>query len=71
MNNRIYITAPIRKYGDDVVNLNYVQRACVRVGVVIMADGDRLEFPPEVVAEWFSDTMDYGKCEKHLTGGEK
>lgn len=71
MNNTIKIIAPIRRYGDTVINLNYVVEANVKDGKVWMVSSKCYTFPPEVVAAWFSDTMDYKKIEGRLTGGAK
>ena len=75
MNNTIKVIAPMRRYGDTVINLNYVVEANVKEGKVWMVSAkDECEcytFPPEVVAAWFSDTMDYKKIEGRLTGGAK
>ena len=71
MNNTIRIIAPIRRYGDTVINLNYVVEANVKEGEVWMVSSKFYTLPPEVVAAWFSDTMDYKKIEGRLTGGEK
>lgn len=59
----IEIKAPIRRYGNIVVNLAYVNSADTRSGVVYMHGGLRWEFPPEVVQKWFADIADYSKLE--------
>ena len=75
MRDRIIISAPLHRYGDTIINLNYVVEANVKNGKVWMVSAkDECEcytFPPEVVAAWFSDTMDYNKIEDRLTGGAK
>ena len=61
MNTSIEIKAPLRRYGNIVVNLAYVNSADTRSGVVYMHGGLRWEFPPEVVKMWFGDIYDYSK----------
>ena len=63
MSTTIEIKAPLRRYGNIVVNLAYVNSADTRSGVVYMHGGLRLEFPPEVVQRWFADIVDYSKLE--------
>lgn len=63
MNAKIEIKAPIRRYGNIVVNLSYVNSANTRSGVVYMHGGLRWEFPPEVVQKWFADIADDSKME--------
>lgn len=58
MNTNIEIKAPIRRYGNIVVNLAYVNSADTRSGTVYMHGGLRWEFPPEVVQAWFADIAD-------------
>ena len=55
MSTTIEIKAPLRRYGNIVVNLAYVNSADTRSGVVYMHGGLRWEFPPEVVERWFAD----------------
>ena len=63
MSTTINIKAPLRRYGNIVVNLAYVNSADTRSGVVFMHDGLRWEFPPEVVQAWFADIADDSKLE--------
>ena len=63
MSATINIKAPLRRYGNIVINLAYVNSADTRSGVVYMNDGLRWEFPPEVVQAWFADIEDYSKLE--------
>ena len=63
MNATIENKAPIRRYGNIVVNLAYVNSADTRSGVVYMHGGLRYEFPPEVVQKWFADIIDDSKME--------
>ena len=63
MSTTIEIKAPLRRYGNIVVNLAYVNSADLRSGMVYMHGGLRWEFPPEVVQAWFSDIVDYSKLE--------
>ena len=61
MSTTIEIKAPLRRYGNIVVNLAYVNSADTGSGVGYMHGGLRWEFPPEVVRAWFSDIADYSK----------
>lgn len=63
MSTTIEVKAPLRRYGNIVVNLVYVNSADTRSGVVYMNGGLRWEFPPKVVQAWFSDIADYSKLE--------
>lgn len=67
--------APIRRYGDIVINLNFVVEANVETGKVWMTSSkDECEcytLPPEVLKAWFSNCMDYKKIEDQLKGGAK
>ena len=58
MSTTIEIKAPLRRYGNIVVNLAYVNSADTRSGMVYMHGGLRWEFPPEVVQSWFADIED-------------
>ena len=75
MNSTINIIAPIRRYGNSVINLNYVVEANLATGQVWMItskeDCECYTFPPEVVKAWFSDRMDYKEVEQQLKGGAK
>lgn len=73
--NNITISAPLFRYGDTVINLNFVVEANLANGKIWMSTSkDECEcytFPPEVVKAWFYDRMDYKKIEPQLKGGAK
>ena len=63
MSTTIDIKVPLRRYGNIVVNLTYVNSADTQSGMVYMHGGLRYEFPPEVVQKWFGDIEDDSKLE--------
>lgn len=64
MNTDINVKAPIFRYGNEVVNLNYMVRANIYYGNVTMSDGRIVSVPKEVLECWFSSYFDYAKPKK-------
>lgn len=64
MSTTIDINVPLCRYGNIVINKAHITWADTRSGVVLMDDGSRYEFPPDVVGAWFSDVADYATLGK-------
>lgn len=69
MSDKIIIQAPLYRYGNRVVNLNFVKKIDLRTGDIFIAGGDRFKVPPKVAAAWVSGVVDYKAFEGQLTGG--
>ena len=71
MSTTIDINVPLYRYGNIVLNKAHITWADTQSGVVLMDDGSRYEFPPEVLDAWFSDIADYATLEKLVFGRAK